>query len=549
MNNCVNKLSELLGKEESQLNKKIDENNTPFLFTDLIKSIDYYWLAEYKDKNKYEHFLNCGFPYFLKQFYKTSSFNEPFLPTIPSTPNSLSFCHYYLWKYGKHRFVERYTNLVKTNDVCLSEISENNFEFRASSQSMLELIENQSIDNYFQIMKEYVLKSKIDQQKSQKSRILKSLNREVSIWKNDYIKYGSTPQIDNYYHTEGYIHMVSTQLYDDFKEDFTFGGIPYKHILDVVQSVIGVAIKHIDACLLLCNKKASINLYNILSIPVIIDEISLSYSHYLDIDIEYVKEILNLLVVSKENIEEHLNEDKDFSPPFIQIGPRFVYRSVKGCLGAPILFLQNELKRKYPTDYFNWINEREELFRNQLYLLFKSNNLIKINRNIELNTNGIRTDIDAVIYDKETKSLGLFQLKWQDKYAANLKARRSRISNFYPKAKEWIEKMVRWKSLVDHKEILSALNINDTKISNIYLFVIGRYNTHFSNQEIDDRAAWGSWYHVAELSYKIRTDFNDPIRELYFKLKLDSPLNKKLLDEPIEYKVELDNCSVTYKYG
>lgn len=221
--------------------------------------------------------------------------------------------------------------------------------------------------------------------------------------------------------------------------------------------------------MILCEKHPQINLYNILSTPMILDEVYSSYANFLDIDINDIRKIFDLLIVTENNIEEHLREDKDFSPLFVKIGSRFVCRSVKGCLGAPILFLHNELKRQYPKDYFRWINERELTFRNQLYHLFDSERFVKVGRNVELNTNGIRTDIDAVLFDKKTKTLGLFQLKWQDKYAADLKARKSRISNFYPKAKEWIEKMIKWESAASSKEILSSLNINDSNISTICL--------------------------------------------------------------------------------
>ena len=127
-----------------------------------------------------------------------------------------------------------------------------------------------------------------------------------------------------------------------------------------------------------------------------------------------------------------------------------------------------------------------------------------------------------------------------------MQARKSRIANFYPKAKEWIDKIDSWKSENTSKNILSALNIKGNDISVIYLFVIGRYNTHFSNQEIDKRAAWGSWYHVVELMHKIRTTFDNPVQELHFKLQLDSPMNKKL-DVTTE-KLEFSNYLITWNY-
>lgn len=435
MNDAIERLSGLVRKEKECIDAKIKENNTPFLFIDLMKAIDYYWFGEYENKKEFDSFIKFGFPYFLNQFYKTNKFNQSYIPLSSSTIDSLSFCHYHLYMYGKCRFIERSIELVKNGEVILDEIDNKNFRLSVSTKNTIEYIENKSISEYFQIMKDYVLKEKIDSQKEKKSDIIKLLSKEVQVWKKDYIKYNSTPEIDEYYFREGYIYMACSQLYDDFDETFTFGGIPYKQILDVLQSVIGVALKHIDASLVLCEKHTHINLYNILSIPMIPEEIYSSYSNYLGIDIDNIKKIFDLLILSENNIEEHLKEDKDFSPLFVKIGSRFVYRSIKGCLGAPVLFLHNELKRQYPKDYFRWINERELTFRNQLYHLFDSKRFVKVERNVELNTNGIRTDIDAVLFDKKTKTLGLFQLKWQDKYAADLKARKSRISNFYPKAK------------------------------------------------------------------------------------------------------------------
>lgn len=94
---------------------------------------------------------------------------------------------------------------------------------------------------------------------------------------------------------------------------------------------------------------------------------------------------------------------------------------------------------------------------------------------------------------------------------------------------------------------LNALCINDKEISNVYFFVIGRYNTHFSNQKNDERAAWGSWYHLVELYHKIKIEFDDPIKELYFKLKADSPRNTSIKNEIDENpKLELNNFSITF---
>lgn len=234
MNDAIEKLSKLMLAEKESIDKKIEENNTPFLLIDLMRAIDYYWLGEYENKKEFESFIKFGFPYFLNQFYKTNKFNQPHIPLVSSTINSLSFCHYYLYMYGKCRFIERSVELAKNNEVLLSEIDKSNFSLNVSIKSTFEYIENRSISEYFQIMRNHVLKENVDSQEIKKDYILNLLAKEVQVWKKNYIKYGSTPEIDEYYFREGYIHMVCSQLYDDFDESFTFGGITYKHILDVV---------------------------------------------------------------------------------------------------------------------------------------------------------------------------------------------------------------------------------------------------------------------------------------------------------------------------
>jgi hypothetical protein len=287
---------------------------------------------------------------------------------------------------------------------------------------------------------------------------------------------------------------------------------------------------------------------NILTLPTIQQETIGEYAHYLDIPTKQVQKIMDVLTVSPDNIDEHIKSDREFSPLSIKIGNRFTLRSYKGCIYRPIIFLQNELKRRYPKDYFRWINERESVFREQLYHLFSGDRFIKIGRNIELNSNNIRADLDTIIFDKKTKTLGIFQLKWQDKFSSNIKARKSRITNFYPKAHEWINKVINWINAIDTKELLSSLNVNESEVNNIYLFVLGRYNTHFSNHDVDERAAWGSWYHVVELMYKIKTNFDDPVRELFVKSKIDSPRNQIIYDDLNPDSIRFDKFLISFSY-
>lgn len=306
--------------------------------------------------------------------------------------------------------------------------------------------------------------------------------------------------------------------------------------------------EHRQFCYLLINRYPNINLRDILNIPYLIQDLIPQYADYLELEEKEVLQIFECLTVTPENIQYHLKEHKSFSPTFIKVSNTHVMRSVYGCLNKPILFLNNELKRRFPKDYHNNTN-REKIFREQLYDLLKNkpaykNRLVTINREVNINSGDIRTDIDAAIYDRKTKNLGLFQLKWQELFAHDLKDRRNRLTNFSQKAEEWVEKMRRWTSTTNSKEILSSLTILDkvvdgkAEINQVYLFVINRYNSSFTGFTPSDVAAWASWYHVLEVSHKIATNFNDPIKELYYKIKIDSPLNKSMGFELEEFELE-----------
>ena len=157
-----------------------------------------------------------------------------------------------------------------------------------------------------------------------------------------------------------------------------------------------------------------------------------------------------------------------------------------------------EFKRKYPQDYFKAVNRREKRFKEQLYHFFPQEKIIKIIENIEIKTDKGNTDIDAILYDKEENILALFQLKWQDPFYNSMTERFSRITNLIPKSIEWIDKIVSLLSNNSVKSILKTLKINVdvNELDDVFIFVLSREHVNFTNQKLDKRAIWASWYQI-----------------------------------------------------
>ena len=193
----------------------------------------------------------------------------------------------------------------------------------------------------------------------------------------------------------------------------------------------------------------------------------------------------------------------------------------------PVFFLNRELKRKYPKDYQRARNKREARFKAQLYDYFKYDWIQCIEKNIEIGT----TDIDAVVFDNRKKVLALFQLKWQDAFSTSMKERRSRISNMIPKSVQWIDKVVTWIQENDQETVLRTCGIDDNRIKDIQLIILSRNHIHFTNNELDDRATWGSWFQLFEASAKVKDKSNsNPIMEIVTKLRFLYPDMRRQVD-------------------
>ncbi|WP_293936074.1 hypothetical protein [Sphingobacterium sp. UBA5996] len=118
--------------------------------------------------------------------------------------------------------------------------------------------------------------------------------------------------------------------------------------------------------------------------------------------------------------------------------------------------------------------------------------------------------------------------KWQDPFSHSIKERFSRINNFFPKANEWLTKIKRWLSTFDDSTILNALQFENVlgekrTIERVYLFVLARNQINFTGIEMDETAAWGSWYQLIEAYSTIQTTLNDPIEDMFVRLNASSP--------------------------
>lgn len=340
--------------------------------------------------------------------------------------------------------------------------------------------------------------------------------------------------------------VLLMQGHDDFGQDEAFGGVYYSQYCQAIEYLIATALMHTYFCHMLGRRNPEVDAGVILTRvdekQHVIDELG----SYLGSTPQVAEQVLSCLCMTPDNSESYLSEPGAPPPPYIQISNTQLIRSTAGCMINPFWFLNKSLKAKYRKDYDKLVNEREARFMSDIYSLFEGERFITVNRPVDISSDKGDTDLDAVAFDTQTKTLGLFQVKWQDPLGESIKLRRTKADNLF-KANEWVAKVCSWLKSKSGSEILQhVLKTNGAsrwhELSDVCLFVIGRHNMHFSNREMDDRAVWASWQGVAAAQIQMAAFAqDDPIWTLYARLRMQEVDSRIGRDDvpPTEYDMHL----------
>lgn len=504
------------------------------------------------DYAEFRAYFDYGWLPLLKFYYSKINLSDR-LPFTLVTREILSICDTSISYSGKIELCRQLLNFEKAGLIKINRVNDKEFSFTyLYEDSGIEQFDNISLNFYKDRIVEKIIDAKKKEKPFDTNYIKEEVKRIVSSPDGNMIVYHTTEEIDDYYNQQGHFHMLRTQGYDEFDTKDLFGGIEYWRYVDFIEILMGSALMRIDACLELQKKVESIDLHNVLSYTYYKDKIVANFSNYLCLDKGVVEQIMSCLTLTKDNYEYYLDYPSAPPPIFFQVADNLLITSISGSLTNPLVLLNKELKRKYRKDYDKAVNNREERFRNELFLFFQQNRIVKVPRGINILFNGIHTDIDAVVFDTKTKTLGLFQLKWQDRYHHSMKERYSRISNLFEKANEWIGKIKDWVDNNSAKSIISSLQINkqhkaSAEIEEVYIFVISRNQMNFTGVELDSSVAWSSWHQLIESQADIESSIDNPIREMFAKIKALEPQNRiqrgekpqqtKLLVELGDYKI------------
>ncbi len=242
--------------------------------------------------------------------------------------------------------------------------------------------------------------------------------------------------------------------------------------------------------------------------------------------------------LDRESAAHHAAVPGVAAAPLVRVAPDRLVWSLHGLTTEPLLFLTRELRRRDAEAYHNTAHLREVVFRQDLYALFQDKRFVTSAGRIKLRRDDgdVRTDIDAVVFDRKTGALGLFELKSQDPFArSTAELARQRDNVLY--ANRQISGVLDWLKRHGADAILGRVDARTAKTfraQKVYPFVLGRYLAHFGDgPEPDRRAAWGTWPQLLRLldGQAVRPTDANPIASLFTRLTKDAPLLRPPADD------------------
>src|SRR5437016_4997595 len=361
--------------------------------------------------------------------------------------------------------------------------------------------------------------------------IQQQLDAFASQWQADVTVYRTKQEIDDYYMRLGMLRVKSMACHFLYPAQTLIGGCTVELYGNVLAVLIGWALKHLDLCRAFVVQHPSCPLRALLAPPHAAAALIEALAGTLGVASAAIRRVVDAYSLSHENVSSHCSVAGTPAPPLLRLNAQHLVWSLTGLLSEPFLFLTRELKRRHSYEYHTASHLHEDVFRQDLYQLFSDKRFVRSADSIELRgvQGDLTTDVDALIFDRKTGVLALFELKSQDLFAYSPQERRRQRDYFYNAGKQVLA-CVQWLNRNGANALLARLDpklVKLWKVQKTYIFVLGRYLAHFfDGPEFDRRAAWGTWPQVLRLMNEgsFGAEEANPIQSLYNKLLKDTPL-------------------------
>lgn len=547
-NNLLTLKSEMI--EFLERYKSLPIRSRQILFLHCIMILDTaYWDMLMSDPNKNQNFfseiLRYGYPVFIKHFYDENFENQIGIPLQAMDESKLELCRKILIACKTIGWIEYVEDNQRYGNFIVTQKGKNIRIKFAKKYHWNEYFESQYNSFYSHVIA-FARHEEYELLENAKERIMQKMQSMVSVWCNDFMSYANDMEIEEYFHKYAELDTEQDTNWDMFGSGDLFGETKYNDYVCSIMDFSGYAIKHYYFAYILKELNPHLMFENLFYLCNDKENLIKLIAENRGIGLEKANSIFECMTLGGHNLSLY-NQAIYCAAPFIQLSQTQVIQSIAGTLHSPFAFMLENLNRKYPREWSTNVGKREPLFRKELYSIFKEDNYWCLNRRVNIISEKYgKTDIDAVIVDKTSGEIALFQLKWQGPTYISTRAMHSKSKNYTDETNKWLQIVNDWIKEVSLEKISNLLGISKKHIdkSKIYIFVLGRHHSNYSADVIaDNSCVWGQWYQfMAGIQYI--NDNQPKISQYYNLLKFQSPFNQKYKERPM--KIQIGDYKIVY---
>jgi len=292
------------------------------------------------------------------------------------------------------------------------------------------------------------------------------------------VAYDARIEVDKHYMAEALALATSWREDSGIHADAKLGSITGADIAGVGAALISLHAKHYGCVSAAKKLFPEVSVAQSLTIWGPRDELERSISAMSGSSEPVVRAVFNAVAMTSEQAKRLADHSTPLLPLLFDLGNGFILRPVSCLTRNPFTAARTQHQWLDPRTEHGVAVDREEWMREQLYGMFGGKRYIRFPGNLKLRRGGaVLTDIDAIIYDRLTGDVGLFQLKWQDYSTNDVRQLRSKAANLSAELVDWSDKVKSWVEENGMSALDKSLRLKQKRheaVRGVLLFAISR---------------------------------------------------------------------------
>lgn len=308
--------------------------------------------------------------------------------------------------------------------------------------------------------------------------LIKTLVRPWDTGRGVMVAYDARIEVDKHYMADAL--RLATPWREDagIHADAKLGAITGADVARVGAALISLHSKHVGCVLVASKMFSQVSVPQSLTIWGPMSTLEESISVMSGCSPPVVRAAFDAVAMTSEQAKKLADHSTPLIPLLFDLGNGFILRPVSCLTRNPFTAARTQHQWLDSRTEHAVAADREDWMRSHLYGIFGGKRYACFSGNLKLRREAsLLTDIDAVVYDRLTGDVGLFQLKWQDYSTNDVRQLRSKAANLSAELVEWSSKVKVW--IEDHgiSALDQSLRLKQKRreaVKNVFLFAISR---------------------------------------------------------------------------